>query len=66
MLFFCFSLVDNVFLLEDSKSKFSVSCLNCGGSDVRANGNYKGFQRYQRKDCKKVFQGYQGKAGLWT
>ena len=55
-------LVDNASLVESSKSKSSVSCPNCGSNDVRANGKYKGVQRYQCKGCKKYFRDTNGKA----
>jgi len=52
---------DNSSLLEGVKSKTSVSCPNCGCGDVRANGKYKGVQRYQCKGCKKYFRDTTGK-----
>lgn len=54
-------IVDNAMLLEDAKSRVSVSCPNCGCSDIRANGKYKGVQRYQCKGCKKYFRDTSGK-----
>lgn len=41
---------------EDILDKQGIDCPNCQDRDIRANGKYKGIQRYYCKACKKYFR----------
>lgn len=52
---------DSILMLSGSDAKNSTCCPNCSGNDIRANGKYKGIQRYYCKECKKYFRETSGK-----
>ena len=47
--------------IDNAKEAHVVTCPCCGGHDVRANGKYKGIQRYYCKSCHKYFRETTGK-----
>ena len=47
--------------IDGAKDIHKVSCPNCKGVDIRANGKYKGVQRYHCKACGKYFRETTGK-----
>ncbi len=52
---------DTASLLSRVGDKSLTCCPNCKGNDIRANGKYKGIQRYYCKECKKYFRNTTGK-----
>ena len=61
MLMISFSNEDTASLLSRVGDISSTCCPNCKGNDIRANGKYKGIQRYYCKACKKYFRSTTGK-----
>ena len=47
--------------IDSAKQAHIASCPCCGGHDIRANGKYKGVQRYYCKSCHKYFRETTGK-----
>lgn len=52
---------DAISVLSTTHAKNATCCPNCSGNDIRANGKYKGVQRYYCKECKKYFRETTGK-----
>ena len=61
MLMISSPLDDTISILSRSNAKRLTCCPNCNGNDIRANGKYKGVQRYYCKGCKKYFRDTTGK-----
>lgn len=52
---------DTSSMLANANDITSTCCPHCKGNDIRANGKYKGIQRYYCKACNKYFRSTTGK-----
>jgi len=48
-------------VISTANDKKAICCPHCKGNDIRANGKYKGVQRYYCKSCEKYFRDTTGR-----